>query len=260
MPFDNSGIFSLDHSNPVQANTVIEPDWANPTLADIAQGLTETLVRDGRAPMTGPLVLSGDAGAPLVATPLKQVESLIAAVQAAALNAVYPIGSVYISKTNAANPFSILGFGTWSALAGRVLVGYSSGDAVFGTAGAVGGSKDAVAVSHSHTNGTLATVAGGAHTPTGTTVSNGAHTHGLTFGSATSTSSGCRPGGAQGSEDSICGLKQTDSQGAHTHSLTLDAVADHTHALTGSTAPTGVSGTDANLQPYLVAYMWERTA
>jgi hypothetical protein len=79
MPFDAQGIFTLDPTNPVTSGTVIQPSWANPTLADIAQGLTETLVRDGRAPMTGPLVLSGDAAAPLVATPLQQVNSLIAA-------------------------------------------------------------------------------------------------------------------------------------------------------------------------------------
>jgi hypothetical protein len=255
MPFNDSGIFNLDHSNPVQADTVIDPDWANPTLADIADGLTRTLVRDGRAPMTGPLVLFGDAAAPLVATPLRQVEALIASVQAAAIAAVYPIGSVYINNINAANPLSILGFGTWVSLAGRVLVGYASGDPVFGTAGATGGSKDTVAVSHSHTGS--AAVAGG-HTPTGSTATDPGHTHGTSMSQAGGMSSGCYGGGAQSGGDFACGTIATTSAGSHSHTLTMNAVADHTHTITVNAA--GVSGANANLQPYLVAYMWERTA
>ena len=78
------GIFSLDPSNPVTAGDVIEPGWANPTLADIAQGLTDTLVRDGRAPMTGALVLYGDAAASLVAVPKRQLDAAIAAITLAA--------------------------------------------------------------------------------------------------------------------------------------------------------------------------------
>jgi len=263
MPFDNSGIFSLDNSNPVQANTVIEPNWANPTLADIADGLTRTLVRDGRAPMTGPLVLSGDAAAPLVATTLKQVQALIAAAQTPGLSLsdVYPIGSIYINKVNSANPLSILGFGTWVSLAGRVLVGYSSGDAVFGTAGATGGSKDATAVSHLHAVDIVSQGHSVGHTHTGTTSSGGAHSHTINTNGGVGASDynavawPVNTGTASSSTTAIV------AAAAHTHTMTTGQdSADHTHSVTGNTGSTGVSGTNGNLQPYLVAYMWERTA
>ena len=58
------------------------------------------------------------------------------------INIVYPVGSVYISKTDNRNPYVILGVGTWAAVDGKALFGYKSGDADFGTAGSGGGSKD----------------------------------------------------------------------------------------------------------------------
>jgi len=58
------------------------------------------------------------------------------------INIVYPVGSVYISKTDNRNPHVILGVGVWAAVDGKALFGYKSGDADFGTAGSGGGSKD----------------------------------------------------------------------------------------------------------------------
>jgi len=58
------------------------------------------------------------------------------------LNIVYPVGSVYISKTDNRNPNTILGIGTWVAVDGKALFGYKSADADFGTAGTGGGSKN----------------------------------------------------------------------------------------------------------------------
>ncbi|WP_438979587.1 phage baseplate protein [Polynucleobacter sp.] len=55
---------------------------------------------------------------------------------------VYPIGSVYISKTDNRNPNIILGVGVWSAVDGKALFGYKSGDADFGAAGGTGGNKN----------------------------------------------------------------------------------------------------------------------
>lgn len=40
------------------------------------------------------------------------------------IQAVYPVGSIYMNATNSTNPATLLGFGTWTALApGRVLMG-----------------------------------------------------------------------------------------------------------------------------------------
>lgn len=59
-----------------------------------------------------------------------------------ALAAAYPVGSIYMNATNAANPSTLLGFGTWVEFsAGRVPVGIDSGDTDFDTAEATGGAK-----------------------------------------------------------------------------------------------------------------------
>lgn len=57
------------------------------------------------------------------------------------LATVYPIGCLYFS-TNSTNPATSLGFGTWSAFgAGRVPVGFDSGQTEFDTDEETGGEK-----------------------------------------------------------------------------------------------------------------------
>jgi hypothetical protein len=57
------------------------------------------------------------------------------------LAAVYPVGSIYINASDATNPSSLLGFGTWEAFgAGKVPVGKAS-SGTFGTAGATPGAE-----------------------------------------------------------------------------------------------------------------------
>ena len=58
MPRNSSGVYSLPAGNPVIPDTLIESTWANPTMSDIGQALTDSLPRNGAAPMTGPLILS----------------------------------------------------------------------------------------------------------------------------------------------------------------------------------------------------------
>lgn len=70
----------------------------------------------------------------------------------AALQAVYPVGSVYINANVTTSPTTLLGFGTWAEIgAGRVLVGQDVSDSLFDALGDTGGSKNATLVSHSHT-------------------------------------------------------------------------------------------------------------
>lgn len=54
---------------------------------------------------------------------------------------IYPVGSVYISATSTTNPNTILGFGTWTAVAGRALVGYDVTQSEFDSLLEEGGSK-----------------------------------------------------------------------------------------------------------------------
>ena len=68
--------------------------------------------------------------------------TLASTIQTALLQAVYPVGSIYINVSDPTNPATLLGFGTWAALgAGRMIVGYDSGDANFDSAGETGGAN-----------------------------------------------------------------------------------------------------------------------
>ena len=154
-----------------------------------------------------------------------------------ALQVAYPVGSIYIS-TVSTNPSSLFGFGTWVVFgAGRVLIGVS-GTAPY-TAGNTGGSADAVVVAHTHTGTTDSTSLTG-------TVANIAESFAIS-----GTASGVF---TKGSGTSAGTPQSTDTSASGSFSMN----ASHTHPFT--TASTGVSATNANLQPYVVVYMWNRTA
>lgn len=144
----------------------------------------------------------------------------------AALAAMYPVGSIY-SSTVSTNPATLFGFGTWVAYAaGRVLVGDGGGF----TAGSTGGSADATVVSHTHTATSTVTDPGHSHT-----------SYSIDF--------------AGGGGYNVAG-------NAYTGTLTGRTTTTSTTGVTVATtvASTGSSGTNANLQPYVVVYMWTRTA
>lgn len=143
---------------------------------------------------------------------------------------IYPIGTIYVNANVATNPAILLGFGTWTAFgSGRVLAGVDAAVGAFDTLGKTGGSKDAVVVSHSHTN---------------TVSTTGAHVHATAFDNTTGVDSDYYGAGSRhkGAGNGF----NTSSAGDHTHTVTVDS--------------SGVSGTDANLPPYVTVYMWLRTA
>jgi len=144
----------------------------------------------------------------------------------AVLQTLYPVGSVYSNATSSTNPATLIGFGTWTAFgAGKVMVGLDSGDATFSTVGNTGGSKDAIVVSHTHT----------------ATVTDPSHVHtGLGFGGSSV---------AQGGGTFV-------AQNSTTTGTTNSAVT----GISVSNSTAGVSATNANLPPYVVVYMWKRTA
>ena len=62
---NGSGTYSLPAGNPVTSGTTISSSWANTTLNDIGAELTNSLDRQGRGAMSGPLQLAnGTSGAP----------------------------------------------------------------------------------------------------------------------------------------------------------------------------------------------------
>jgi hypothetical protein len=172
---------------------------------------------------------TGTPAAPTAASGTNTTQLATTAFVTAAAQALYPVGSIYINATSSSNPSTLLGFGTWTAFgAGRVMVGLDASDALFDTAEETGGSKNAVLVSHTHT----AT----------STVTDPGHLHSMTMSSATGAGSQ-----ALAAQNNSAGSGNTNS---NTTGITV--------ATTNSTE--GVSGTNANVQPYIVVRMWKRTA
>lgn len=92
-------------------------------------------------------------------TPLS-AENLLA-MQKGLMELVFPIGSTYITQSNT-NPNSILGFGTWERLKGKVCLGLDEDDTDINEIGKTGGTKK-----HKHTTsilgGTFVTNQDGCH-------------------------------------------------------------------------------------------------
>lgn len=172
---------------------------------------------------------TGTPAAPTASAGTNTTQVATTAFVTAALQAAYPVGSIYINATSASNPATLLGFGTWTAFgAGRVMVGLDAGDALFDTAEETGGSKDSVVVSHTHT----------------ATVSDPGHFH-----STTSWQGGAAAGQGGGGD-----AGQRLSSNVAVSSNTVNT------GITVANSTAGVSGTNANIQPYITVRMWKRTA
>jgi len=53
MSRNSAGEYSLPAGNPVAASTVISSTWANPTMEDVANEITNSLDRNGRGGTLG---------------------------------------------------------------------------------------------------------------------------------------------------------------------------------------------------------------
>ena len=159
-------------------------------------------------------------------------------------SAIYPVGSIYMS-VKSANPSTYFG-GTWVAWgSGRVPVGINTSDTNFSTVEKTGGASTVTLTTSqmpSHT-----------HTFTGssaTTDSKGAHTHTLNLNKTAWSGSSSSRVVVDSTDYTALTNNKTSSNGAHTHSVTAK----------GTNASTGGGGSHTNLQPYIVCYMWKRTA
>jgi hypothetical protein len=169
--------------------------------------------------------LTGTPTAPTASVGTNTTQLATTALVFAAMQALYPVGTIYSNISVSTNPATLFGFGTWTAIAGRVVVGLDGSDASFDTVGETGGSKDAIVVSHTHT----------------ATVTDPGHTHSIpTTGNITA-------GGPNAMEDGPL------NGGSYT-------VPSNTTGISVSNSTEGSSATNANLQPYVVAYVWKRTA
>ena len=176
----------------------------------------------------------------------------------AALQAVYPVGSIYVNASSAINPSTLLGFGTWEAFgAGRVMVGLNGSDADFDTAEETGGAKTVTS-----TGSISGTVGGTALTE----AQMPKHFH--RYVGAYLAQEQAPNGGDLGSNGNYGG--GTPDDGAHeynTYSTGGNAASgstgtgtsngdSHTHSFSGSFAGNATSV----VQPYVVVTMSKRTA
>lgn len=150
--------------------------------------------------------------------------STAATLQSTILQAMMPIGFV-VTLGVSTNPATLYGFGTWAAIAGKVIVGLDSGQTEFDTLDETGGAKthtlaESEMPSHTHTQN--------------------AHSH---------TQSVKNSGGAV-----VDVARATDRSGADA------AVTSATQSATATNQNTGGGGAHNNLQPYIVKYVWQRTA
>lgn len=153
------------------------------------------------------------------------------------LDVLHPVGSIYIS-TAATNPGTLMG-GTWSAFgAGKTLVGLNAADTAFDTAEETGGAKtvtlDATMIpAHTHGSKTLVGTIGNIAQQSAATALTAS---GIVALSQEGTGYGYGTGTTNSGDD-----KAT-------------ITATHEHDSIGG----GLSHT--NLPPYIVTYMWKRTA
>lgn len=149
------------------------------------------------------------------------------------INTIYPVGSIYIS-TVSTNPATLFRVGTWSAFgAGKTIVGLDSGNTAFDTVEETGGvetvtltSGQSGLVGHNHTQDT--------------------HGHSINGGSGT--------GGASYRVHDYASTTNTATGG--------DAFIPTANTVATNQAVVAANAVSAhtNLQPYIVTYMWKRTA
>ena len=252
MSRNGSGTYSLPAGNPVVTNTVISSTWANTTLTDLANAMTGSVAADGQTPMTGPLNLNSNKIANVTDPTLDQDAATKAYVDAAdailtaAIAAVssVPTGTINmwptasaptgyllcqgsaVSRATYAALFAIIGttFGVGDGTTTFNLPNYTNRMPYGATVGTTGGSADAVVVSHTHTASSA--------------VTDPSHWH-------------YQPnsGGAGGTITAPYGLGNTGN-GAYTGYYGTGVSTTGITVATTNTS-TGVSGTNANLPPYL---------
>ena len=214
MPRNINGVYSLPAGNPVVPGTLIETTWANPTMADIGNEITNSLPRNGSAPMTGPLILSRDGILPKEATTVDQLTQFVTG-----NNSFLPAGAVQlfamvqiptgwlecdgaaISRTTYSQLFGILGttYGVGNGvttfnipdLRGEFVRGFDNGRSV-DPGRTIGSNQSAANAPHTHG------ITDPAHSHTQVahnhTITDPGHIHSVTipraFGTATRDSSG----------------------------------------------------------------------
>jgi hypothetical protein len=133
------------------------------------------------------------------------------------LEAMMPVGFV-VTLGVSTNPNTLYGFGTWTQITGKVIVGLDSGQTEFDALNETGGAKTVTLTSNEMPS----------------------HNHGITEEFGATANGGLPPSGS---------IAQIGNPGAGTRQIRNDVITN-----------TGGGAAHNNLQPYIVKYIWERTA
>jgi microcystin-dependent protein len=187
--------------------------------------------------------LTGTPLAPTASAGTSTTQIATTAFVSAALAAAYPVGSIYMS-TVSTTPATLLGFGTWTRY-GQGRMPISADDSTY-TLGATGGSATTTLSTSnlpSHSHSFSAT--------TGTMSANTSHQHYV--GSNDSTAG---YGGDAGNREFVQNYNEGNGPATYTNSANID----HTHNVSGTTGSAGTGSAATTISPYIVVYMWTRTA
>ncbi len=167
----------------------------------------------------------------------QEIEALVIPSSIATLQQVYPVGSYYMSNA-ATDPATLFGFGVWTRVKGKFLVGLDEGDVDFDGAGETGGSK-----THTHTD----TLAVDGHA---LSVNELPSSTPFTLDSTTSGSSSTSAGNA----NPLAGDISVGTSPSTNNINWNGGGAAHTHGLSG-----GVQAS-SSLPPYRAAYIFYRAS
>ena len=172
----------------------------------------------------------------------------------------FPVGAVFIAVVST-NPGTLLGYGTWSAFgAGRVLVGLDAGQTEFDTVEETGGSKT-VTLTAAQSGLPQHTHVQDAHTHTQNSHNHTQDAHSHTYSSQTATSGGASSYEHGAIDTSSAATESSISVNATTATnQAATAVNQNATATNQNAGPSDAAQAHTNLQPYIVVYMWKRTA
>lgn len=155
----------------------------------------------------------------------------------AVVNTLYPVGVIYTSIAST-NPGTLFSGTTWIAFAkGQVLVGQNPVDTDFDVAEETGGAK-----THTLTSAEMPV-----HTHVQDTHTHTQNSHSHSYDAPRGTSGG------------VYGWVDSSNSGSSGTSSTLGTTATNQNTI-ATNQNTGSGGAHNNLQPYVVVYMWKRTA
>jgi hypothetical protein len=174
----------------------------------------------------------------------------------------FPVGALFLSIVST-NPGVLLGYGTWSQIAGgRFLIGQTGGAQPRDTGGAAThGHVVTQPNAHAALTHTTAVADHAAHTHTVAGVVQ--HTHAVT-GSNTVATSGTNFGRGSGTQATLTVPNPAGSVASPLTSSNPSATLSHSVTPPGDHAAATHAGTavadGSSLPPYFTAYIWERTA